>query len=241
MNIKEIEEFKKRVLYEDNHIIVINKNPSEIVQRDKTGDECLTDTVKEFIKYRDNKKGNVYLGLPHRIDRPTSGIVVFAKTDKALSRLSQMFKDGDISKTYLALTDSRFEKDKDTLCDYLRKDEEQNKSFKSNEGDKRAKKAVLEYEYIGSTQRYFLYKVRLYTGRHHQIRCQFSLRGVHIKGDLKYGAKRSNSDASICLHSYRVSFTHPVSGKYIDVVCYPSWSGLSSLYEKLSVSKLTEE
>ena len=126
MNIKEIEEFKKRVLYEDNHIIVINKNPSEIVQRDKTGDESLTDTVKEFIKYRDNKKGNVYLGLPHRIDRPTSGIVVFAKTDKALSRLSQMFKDGEVSKTYLALTDSRFEKDKDTLCDYLRKDEEQN-------------------------------------------------------------------------------------------------------------------
>lgn len=233
MDIKEVEEFEARVLYEDNHIIVINKKPSEIVQRDKTGDECLTDTVKSFIKLRDNKKGNVYLGLAHRIDRPTSGIVVFAKTDKALSRLSTMFKNGEVEKTYLALTDERFLKESDTLCDYLIKDESQNRSFKGKEGDKRAKKATLKYEYIGNTDKYFLYKVRLYTGRHHQIRCQFALRGVHIKGDLKYGAKRSNKDASICLHSYRVSFIHPVSKKQIDIVSFPSWKGCEELFSTL--------
>lgn len=223
MNQKERDDISSRVLYEDNHIIIVNKKSSEIVQKDKTGDKCLIDLIKEFIKERDSKKGNVYLGLPHRIDRPTSGIVVLAKTDKALSRLSEMFKNGEVKKTYLALTDACFDKDKDRLVDFLIKNEKQNKSYKSDKSDSRAKEAILEYEFVRKTDKYFLYKVRLFTGRHHQIRCQFAIRGVHIKGDLKYGAKRSNADGSICLHSYKVEFTHPVSKKSIDIISFPTW------------------
>lgn len=223
MNQKEKDDISYRILYEDNHIIIVNKKSSEIVQKDKTGDKCLIDLIKEYIKERDNKKGNVYLGLPHRIDRPTSGIVVFAKTDKALSRLSEMFKKGEVEKTYLALTDACFDKDKERLVDYLIKNEKQNKSYKSDKSDSRAKEAILEYEFVRKTDKYYLYKVRLFTGRHHQIRCQFALRGVHIKGDLKYGAKRSNADGSICLHSYKVVFTHPVSKKNIDIISFPTW------------------
>lgn len=212
-----------RILFEDNHIIVVNKLSREIVQADRTGDECLLDSIKAFIKQRDNKPGNVFLGLPHRIDRPTSGIVILAKTSKALSRLSEMFRLGKVKKTYLVLADGALEKDADLLEDYLVKDSKLNKSFVTTSENKNAKRAVLDYKLISKTISFFLYEVRIHTGRHHQIRAQLASRGVHIRGDVKYGAKRSEKDGMIYLHSYKVEFVHPVTKKDITLCSIPDW------------------
>lgn len=207
------------VLYEDNHIIIINKRAGEIVQGDKTGDTPLTEKVKEWIKKKYDKPGNVYLGLPHRLDRPTSGIVVLAKTSKALSRLNELFRNDEVKKTYWAIVQNQPRQEVGTLKHYLWKNEKQNKSYAyaDNKQKKDAKLAILNYKMIAKSDNYCLLEVDLETGRHHQIRCQLSTIGSPIKGDLKYGAKRSNPDGSISLHARRISFIHPVSKEQIDV------------------------
>lgn len=205
------------ILYEDNHIIIINKKSGEIVQGDKTGDEPLVETLKTFVKERDSKPGNVFMGLPHRLDRPVSGVVVFAKTSKALARLNEMFRNGDVHKTYWAITAGRPPKDEDTLVSYITTVEKANKSYASPKPKSGAKEARLAYRLIAASDRYNLLEVNLMTGRKHQIRVQLSSIGCPVKGDLKYGAKRSNPDGSISLHARRVVFEHPVSHRQIDV------------------------
>ena len=210
-----------RVLYEDNHIIIINKLPGEIVQADRSGDVTLMDDVKDYLKVKYGKPGNVFLGLPHRLDRPTSGIVVFARTDKALSRLSQMFREGKMEKIYWAVVDRPMTSPSGLLKHYIYRDTGKNKSFAYNSPDRRRgdlQEARLEYRTIGQSERYTLLEIHLLTGRHHQIRAQLAACGVHIKGDLKYGFPRSNPDGGICLHSREISFTHPVSREDIRVV-----------------------
>ena len=192
--------------------------PSEIVQGDKTGDRCLLDDVKEYIKEKYDKPGNVFAGLVHRIDRPVSGAVVFAKTSKALSRMTVKVKDRDFHKTYLALVKNKPPKDAGILEDYLVKNEQQNKSYVVPEGTKDAKLAKLSYRVLAKSDTYYLLEVELFTGRHHQIRCQLAHMGCPIKGDLKYGYPRSNPDASISLHAYRISFEHPVQKTPVEVV-----------------------
>ena len=201
-----------RILYEDNHLLVVNKNVGEIVQGDKTSDEPLTETYKAFIAQRDAKPGQVFMGLPHRLDRPVSGIVVLAKTSKALERLNAMFRDGEVTKVYWALVCNEPVRHEQLLEGMLWRNEKQNKSYICRPGALRrdAKLAKLIYKYIGRTERYFLLEVELLTGRHHQIRCQLSDMGCPIKGDLKYGAPRSNPDGGISLHARRISFVHPV-------------------------------
>lgn len=221
-------DLSSRILYEDNHIIIVDKLAGELVQKDKSTSFSLIEELTEFIKKRDNKPGNVFIGLPHRLDRPTSGIVVFAKTSKALSRLSVMFANSEVDKTYIVLTentisDKDFDYKKHILTDYIYRNSEQNKSYICNKNKSGAKKAILEYTLLKPTDNYYLYSVHLLTGRHHQIRCQFSSRSAYVKGDLKYGAKRSNPDKSICLHSHIIKFIHPVSKKLIEVKSYPHW------------------
>lgn len=206
------------VLYEDNHLIVVNKAPGEIVQGDKTGDKPLSEEVKEYLKVKYNKPGNVFCGVTHRLDRPTSGIVVFAKTSKALSRLNAMFKNNEIDKTYWAVVKKLPEKTEATLTHYLIKNERTNKSTAYDVEKPNTKKSVLYYKVIGQSQNYNLLEVDLETGRHHQIRCQLSKIGSPIKGDLKYGAERSNPDGSISLHARKIAFIHPVSKEKIEVV-----------------------
>ena len=206
-----------RILYEDNHLIIVNKLPSEIVQGDKTGDVCLLDDVKEYIKEKYNKPGNVFAGLVHRIDRPVSGAVVFAKTSKALSRMTVQVKDRDFSKTYLALVKNHPPKQADVLEDYLVKNEKMNKSFVVKQGTKEAKLARMSYRVVGKSDTFYLLEVELFTGRHHQIRCQLAHIGCPIRGDLKYGYPRSNPDGSISLHAWRVAFEHPVTKTHIEV------------------------
>ena len=206
------------VLYEDNHIIIVNKAPGEIVQGDKTGDKPLSEEVKEYLKVKYNKPGNVFCGVTHRLDRPTSGIVVFAKTSKALSRLNAMFKNNEIDKTYWAVVKKLPEKTEATLTHYLIKNERTNKSTAYDVEKPNTKKSVLHYKVIGQSQNYNLLEVDLEKGRHHQIRCQLSKIGSPIKGDLKYGAERSNPDGSISLHARKIAFIHPVSKEKIEVV-----------------------
>lgn len=210
---QEFRDVEDRILYEDNHIIVFNKRAGEIVQGDKTGDEALAETLKAFIAQRDSKPGHVFMGVPHRLDRPVSGVCLFAKTSKSLERLNAMLREGSIHKTYWALTANRPQKEEDTLTDFLVKNEKQNKSYVSRDG----KEARLHYKLIGNTERYFLLEIELFTGRHHQIRCQLSHIGCPIKGDLKYGAKRSNPDGGISLHARNIRFIHPVSKTEVDV------------------------
>lgn len=205
------------VAYEDNHIIIVNKTASEIVQGDKTGDAPLAETVKQYLKEKYQKPGNVFLGVTHRLDRPVSGLVVFAKTGKALSRLNEMFRNGEVQKTYWAIVKKAPDLPEGTLTHYLLRNERQNKSYAYDREKPGSKKAVLHYRLIGRSQNYFLLEVRLETGRHHQIRCQLAKIGCPIKGDLKYGAPRSNPDGSISLHARSVSFVHPVSKKQIEV------------------------
>lgn len=205
------------VVYEDNHIIVVNKSPSEIVQGDKTGDTTLADTVKEYIKNKYQKPGNVYLGVTHRLDRPVSGLVIFAKTSKALPRLNEMFKNGEVKKTYWAIVKNLPEKTEAEVVHYLVRNEKQNKSYAYPKEVPNSKKAILDYRLIGKSDNYYLLEVDLKTGRHHQIRCQLAKIGSPIKGDLKYGFPRSNPDGSICLHARKVSFIHPVSKEKIEL------------------------
>ncbi len=207
-----------KVVYEDNHIIIVSKRSGEIVQGDKTGDEPLSETVKRYIKEVYHKPGNVFLGVVHRLDRPVSGLVIFAKTSKALSRLSEMFRRGDVHKTYWAITKNRPPAADGTITSWLVRNEKQNKSYSYDHEVPGSKKAVLIYRLVGSTDNYSLLEINLLTGRHHQIRCQLASIGCPIKGDLKYGAQRSNPDGSISLLSRRVQFVHPVSRENIDVV-----------------------
>ena len=217
------------VVYEDNHIIVVNKTASEIVQGDKTGDTPLSETVKEYIKVKYNKPGNVFLGVTHRLDRPVSGLVVFAKTGKALSRLNDMFRLGEVKKTYWAIVKERPKELEGELVHWMVRNEKQNKSYAYDKEKPNIKKAILRYKLIGHSQNYHLLEVDLQTGRHHQIRCQLAKMGCPIKGDLKYGSPRSNPDGSICLHARRVTFVHPVSKEVIDITApLPSgnlWNG----------------
>lgn len=205
------------VLYQDNHIIIVNKAPGEIVQGDKTGDEPLSESVKQWIKEHSNKPGNVFLGVVHRLDRPVGGVVMFAKTSKALSRLNEMLRNGEIHKTYWAVTANRPDPDEATLTHYITSTERNNKSYASAKPVKDAKEARLHYRLLSSSDRYHLVEINLMTGRKHQIRVQMSAIGCPIKGDLKYGARRSNPDGSILLLARRLQFIHPVSKLPIDV------------------------
>ncbi len=218
MSEAEFENIASRILYEDNHLLIFNKLSGEIVQADKTQDECLSQTLKTFIAKRNNKPGAVFLGVVHRLDRPVSGAVIFAKTSKALERLNKGFREGDIHKSYWALVCSRPQPAEAEIKSYLTRNEKQNKTYCSAVPKTGAKEARLKYKLIKTTERYFLLEVILYTGRHHQIRAQLSSIGCVIKGDLKYGAPRSNPDGSICLHSRSVDLVHPVRKEPMHIV-----------------------
>ncbi|TWV09897.1 RNA pseudouridine synthase [Bacteroidaceae bacterium HV4-6-C5C] len=205
------------VVYEDNHIIIVNKTASEIVQGDKTGDIPLSETVKQYLKEKYNKPGNVFVGVAHRLDRPVSGLVVFAKTSKALSRLNEMFKNSEVKKTYWAIIKTPPKEIEGELINYLVRNDRQNKSYAHDQEVSNSKKAILHYRLIGKSENYYLLEIDLKTGRHHQIRCQLAKMGCPIKGDLKYGFPRSNPDGSICLHARYVRFVHPVSKEQIEV------------------------
>ncbi len=206
------------VLYEDNHLIIVNKSVSEIVQGDKTGDTPLCDTLKAWLKEKYAKPGNVFVGVPHRLDRPVSGAVVFAKTSKALARLNEMFRNGEVHKTYWAVVQQPPEREAAEITHYLVRNEKLNKSVAYDTPRTGAKEAVLAYRTLCRSDNYTLLEVELKTGRHHQIRCQLAHIGAPIKGDLKYGARRSNPDGGISLHARQVSFIHPVSRQPIEVV-----------------------
>lgn len=205
------------VIYEDNHIIIVNKSSGEIVQGDKTGDTPLVEIVRAYIKEKYNKPGNVFCGLTHRLDRPVSGVVIFAKTSKALERINNMLKNHEIKKTYWAIVKNPPKNNEGTLVNYLVRNEKQNKSYAYNTEKTNSKRAELNYKVIGKSDNYTLLEVNLITGRHHQIRCQLAAMGCPIKGDLKYGFDRSNRDGSISLHARSVEFTHPVSKELIHV------------------------
>lgn len=205
------------ILYEDNHIIIVNKRVSDIVQGDKTGDEPLDDVVKGYIREKYNKPGDVFLGVVHRLDRPVSGCVVYARTSKALTRMNELFRSKDVKKTYWAVVSDRPPEDEDTIRHFVKKNEKQNKSYVYNEEVKGSKAAELSYKIIARSVSFYLLEVDLHTGRHHQIRAQLSFIGCPIKGDLKYGSKRSNEGGGISLHSFRVSFIHPVKKELLTV------------------------
>ena len=232
----EYQDIESRILYEDNHLLVFNKRAGEIVQGDKTGDEPLSETLKAFIAQRDAKPGHVFMGVPHRLDRPVSGIAVFAKTSKCLSRLDEMFRRGEVHKTYWALTCARPDPAEGELHHFLVRNERQNKSYAyadevsarkaggRNGISEGAKEARLRYRVLEDTERYHLVEVELLTGRHHQIRCQLSTVGCPIKGDLKYGAPRSNPDGGICLHARSLQMVHPVRKEEIVFEAPVDWS-----------------
>ncbi len=210
-----------QVIYEDNHLIAINKRPGDLVQGDKTGDAPLSEVVKEYIKIKYNKPGNVYLGVTHRLDRPTSGIVIFAKTSKALPRLNKLFADKEAKKTYWAVVKNQPPKEKELLTHWLKRNTSQNKSYAHKKEVSESKKAVLAYTLLKKLDNYFLLEIDLQTGRHHQIRAQLAAIGCTIKGDLKYGADRSNKDGSIHLHARTLSFEHPVKKELIQLLAAP--------------------
>lgn len=212
---------KDRILYEDNHLIIVNKKVGELVQGDESGDRTLADDVKEYLKRTYDKKGNVYLGIPHRLDRPTSGIVVYAKTEKALTRLCEMFRGSGVRKIYWAIVDNKPKNDKGTLIHYIVRNSETNKSVAYPKEVRGSKLAKLDYTLLASSERYHLLAITLHTGRHHQIRAQLKAIGLHIKGDLKYGAERSNPDGGISLHARKISFIHPVKKEELTIVAPP--------------------
>jgi len=211
----------QRILYEDNHLIVVNKLPSEIVQGDKTGDKPLSEEVKYYLKKKYNKPGNVFTGVIHRLDRPVSGIVVFAKTGKALSRMNELIKNRKIKKTYWAIVKNKPKEKEAVLTHFLLRNEKRNKSFVSNKKQENSKEAILTYRLMTSSKDYHLLEIDLQTGRHHQIRAQLAAIGCPIKGDLKYGFSRSNKDASISLHARSVSFIHPVKKEQLTILAGP--------------------
>ena len=206
------------ILFEDNHLLIVNKKSGDIVQADKTGDKPLSEVVKEYIKEKYNKPGDVFLGVIHRLDRPTSGIIIFARTSKALERLNKMLRERNVSKTYWAVIKNNPKNTKDTLKHFLKKNPKNNKSTVFKKEAEGSKKAILHYTIIKNLKNYSLLEIDLETGRHHQIRAQLSFIGSPIKGDLKYGASRSNKDGSIHLHARKINFTHPVSKKIITII-----------------------
>ena len=226
-------DLKSRILYEDNHLIIINKLPGELVQGDETGDVTLADKVKEYLKVTYNKPGNIYLGIPHRLDRPTSGIVVYTKTEKALIRLNEAFKGSSVKKTYWAVVDNMPKKSESTLIHYIVRNSANNKSVAYPKEIKGSKLAKLDYKVIGKSDKYYLLEIALHTGRHHQIRAQLAAIGLHIKGDLKYGFPRSNPDGGIHLHARKIVFTHPVKKEELTIIAPPPhdtvWDYFASL------------
>ncbi len=230
---------KNRILYEDNHLIIINKKVGELVQGDESGDITLADEVKEYLKVTYSKKGNVYLGIPHRLDRPTSGIVVYAKTEKALTRLCEMFRGSSVRKIYWAIVDNKPKTNEGTLVHYITRNSETNKSTAYPRECKGSKLAKLDYKLLASSERYHLLEITLHTGRHHQIRAQLKAIGLHIKGDLKYGAERSNPDGGISLHARKVSFIHPVRKEELTVIAPPPEDNLWTYF--LSETEKSEE
>ena len=229
------------VVYEDNHIIIVNKTSSEIVQGDKTGDISLVDELKKYLKELYCKPGNVFVGCVHRLDRPVSGLVVFAKTSKALSRLNSMFQSGEVKKTYWAIVKNCPNPTEGELVHWLLRNEKQNKSYAYEREVPNSKKAILDYKLIAKSERYFLLSVNLQTGRHHQIRCQLAKIGSPVKGDLKYGSQRSNTDGSISLLARRIQFIHPISKKEIDITApVPNdnlWKGLEASVNENNIDK----
>lgn len=225
-----------KIIYEDNHIIIVNKAPGEIVQGDKTGDEPLVETLKQWLKEKYNKPGNVFCGVVHRLDRPVAGLVVFAKTTKALTRLNEMFRNGKIEKTYWALSRNKPEQSEGRLVHFITTTEHNNKSYASLTERGNSKRAVLTYRLLGSSEHYNLIEVKLETGRKHQIRVQLSAIGCPIKGDLKYGDKRSNPDGSISLMARRIRFVHPVSKQEIDVTAPLPEDSLWQAFDKIGKS-----
>lgn len=221
------------VVYEDNHLIVVNKRAGEIVQGDRTGDEPLVETLKRWIKERYQKPGNVFCGVTHRIDRPTCGLVVFARTSKGLSRMNDLFRRGEVEKTYWAIVEKAPPEPSGKLVHYLTSVERNNKTYASLEPKAGSQRAEMNYRLLASGDRYHLLEVELITGRKHQIRCQLAAIGCPVKGDLKYGAARSNPGGGISLQSHRIRFTHPVSGKLIDITAplppEPLWGKLAQL------------
>ena len=226
----------KRILYEDNHLIIINKMPGEIVQGDKTGDVPLSDHVKEYLKERYGKPGNVFLGVIHRIDRPSSGAVIFARTSKSLTRMNLLFRNNKVDKFYWAVVCNRPEKAQDTLEHFLVHDTTRNKSFVTGPKRTGARQAKLTYALIAESERYFLLEVSMQTGRHHQIRAQLAHIGCPIKGDLKYGAARSNEDGGIHLHARGVSFEHPTREEVVKVTASVPEDGLWAVFERMAES-----
>ncbi|HBJ77213.1 MAG TPA: RNA pseudouridine synthase [Porphyromonadaceae bacterium] len=220
------------ILYEDNHLIIVSKTTSEIVQGDKTGDVPLCETLKAYLKEKYQKKGNVFLGVTHRLDRPVSGVVIFAKTSKALERMNEMFRNGEVGKTYWAIVKNEPSSSQGMLTHWLLRDEKKNKSFAYNEEKPNSKKAILSYALLQKSDRYALLEVRLLTGRHHQIRCQLAKIGCPIKGDLKYGFSRSNPDGGISLHARSVEFIHPISKKEIKIIAPCPEDALWKFFEK---------
>lgn len=227
------------VLHEDNHLIIVNKTCSEIVHFDKTGDKPLSEIIKEYLKEKYNKPGNVFCGITHRLDRPTSGVVVFAKTSKALARMNEKFRVHDLKKRYWAIVKNLPPEEEMTLTHYLTRNEQQNKSYAHDKSVTGAKRAVLDFKLIAKSDNYYLLEVDLKTGRHHQIRCQLAKIGCPIKGDLKYGFPRSNSDGGISLHARSIEFVHPVSKEFIKVVApVPNdnlWKEFEAMVEKNDV------
>ncbi|MBQ0736554.1 RluA family pseudouridine synthase [Aquimarina celericrescens] len=210
-----------QVLYEDNHVVIVNKRPGDIVQGDKTGDKPLSEVVKEYIAQKYNKPGAVYLGVVHRLDRPTSGIVVFARTSKALPRLNKIFANKEAKKTYWAVVKNKPPKESDTLIHWLKRNPKQNKSYAYVQEVPDSKKAILDYRIIKKLDNYYVLEIDLHTGRHHQIRAQLSFIKCAIKGDLKYGADRSNKDGSVHLHARKLAFVHPVKKESVTIIAPP--------------------
>jgi len=222
------------ILYEDNHIIAVNKTSSEIVQGDKTGDTPISEELKSYIKEKYHKPGEVFLGVAHRLDRPVSGVVLFARTSKALTRLNEMFRNQEIEKTYWAIVQNRPKEPEGRLIHYLVRNEKQNKSYAYDTEKPNAQKAVLTYKLLADSERYHLLEVHLETGRHHQIRCQLAAIGCPIKGDLKYGAPRSNPGGGISLHARQIKFIHPVTKQPVEIIAPvpendPLWSAFTNL------------
>jgi len=227
------EAIRRSILYEDNHLLVWNKKPSEIIQGDRTGDEPVSGLLKEYIRRRDSKPGNVFLGVIHRLDRPVSGAVIFAKTSKALSRMNEMLKRGEIRKIYWAVVKNRPPDPGGHLVHYLKRVEEKNKSFAYDKEMPGSKKAELKYTVLQHTDRYWLLEVELLTGRHHQIRAQLARIGCPIRGDLKYGYERSNPDGSIHLHARKLTFRHPVKGIVLEILADPPDETIWKLFSQL--------
>jgi 23S rRNA pseudouridine1911/1915/1917 synthase len=221
------------ILYEDNHIIVVNKRGSDLVQGDKTGDETLDARIKEYLRVKYKKPGEAFLGVVHRLDRPVSGVVIYAKTSKALSRLSEMFRNKEIKKTYLAIVKEMPPSEEGLLKNYLRKNETQNKSYAWDTEVKGSKEASLHYRVIGRSDRYYLLEIDLHTGRHHQIRCQLAAAGCPVRGDLKYGYSRSNEEGNIDLHARSVEFVHPVSKENLKVIAPPPVGGFTKMFKEV--------